>query len=145
MTQCKTRIHLGKPMLPQVDIGAAEREVGAGSIPSNRTRLRSPFLTENHRGFQDCHRDGRAPREPYGAFRCIAPGGIALAIIATNGEDPSGANWEHVSVSTAQRAPRWDEMCWVKDRFWEPEDTVVQYHPPKSLYVNCHPYTLHLW
>ena len=88
---------------------------------------------------------GSSPGEPYGAFRCIAPGGIALAIIATNGEDPSGANWEHVSVSTAQRAPRWDEMCWVKDRFWEPEDTVVQYHPPKSLYVNCHPYTLHLW
>jgi hypothetical protein len=22
---------------------------------------------------------------------------------------------------------------------------VVQFHPPKSQYVNCHPYCLHLW
>jgi hypothetical protein len=29
--------------------------------------------------------------------------------------------------------------------FWDEEDRVVQYHPPKSEYVSCHPYTLHLW
>ena len=25
------------------------------------------------------------------------------------------------------------------------DETVVQYHPPKSDYVNNHPYCLHLW
>ena len=58
-----------------------------------------------------------------------------------------GGGWEHVSVSVdkGNRPPRWHEMAHVKDMFWEPEDTVVQYHPPKSDYVNRHPNTLHLW
>jgi hypothetical protein len=29
--------------------------------------------------------------------------------------------------------------------FWCEEDCVVQYHPPKSQYVNNHPFCLHLW
>lgn len=59
--------------------------------------------------------------------------------------------WEHVSISVGEkgkkqkRNPTWEEMCWVKDQFWDEEDRVVQYHPPKSEYVSCHPYTLHLW
>lgn len=36
-------------------------------------------------------------------------------------------------------------MCAVKDLFFEPEDCVIQYHPPKSEYVNHHPGCLHLW
>ena len=53
--------------------------------------------------------------------------------------------WEHVSVSTAVRCPTWEEMCHVKEIFWDPEDVVIQLHPPRSEWVNCHPYTLHLW
>lgn len=53
--------------------------------------------------------------------------------------------WEHVSVSTAVRCPTWEEMCWVKDLFWDPEDVVIQLHPPRSEWVNCHPYCLHMW
>ncbi|MDX1406786.1 MAG: hypothetical protein R3330_01600, partial [Saprospiraceae bacterium] len=64
-----------------------------------------------------------------------------------------GMEWEHVSISihrrrggmTSPRTPTWEEMCRIKDIFWDPEDRVVQYHPPRSEYVNCHPYTLHLW
>ena len=56
-----------------------------------------------------------------------------------------GGDWEHVSVSYANRVPTWDEMCRVKDMFWSEEECVVQYHPPKSEYVNMHPYCLHLW
>ena len=37
------------------------------------------------------------------------------------------------------------EMCFVKDLFWDDEETVVQFHPPRSEYVNYHPYCLHLW
>lgn len=54
-------------------------------------------------------------------------------------------SWEHVSVSRRDRCPTWDEMCQVKDLFWDDEDCVVQYHPPKSSYVNLHPFCLHLW
>jgi len=53
--------------------------------------------------------------------------------------------WEHVSVSLGDRCPTWDEMCRVKNIFWDEEDCVVQYHPPKSDYVNNHPYCLHLF
>lgn len=58
-----------------------------------------------------------------------------------------GLEWEHVSVSasTPKRCPNWEEMCFVKDMFWDAEDCIIQYHPPKSDYVNCHPYVLHLW
>jgi len=53
--------------------------------------------------------------------------------------------WEHVSVSFQRRTPTWEEMCIVKDLFWDGDDCVVQYHPPESAYVNNHPYCLHLW
>lgn len=53
--------------------------------------------------------------------------------------------WEHVSVSTHKRCPTWEEMCFIKDLFWGEEDLVMQLHPPKSEYVNNHPYCLHLW
>ena len=63
-----------------------------------------------------------------------------LQIIASD-----GCGWEHVSVSLADRCPTWEEMCKIKDIFWDETDTVIQYHPPKSRYVNIHPYCLHLW
>lgn len=56
-----------------------------------------------------------------------------------------GGGWDHVSVSHPNRCCTWEEMCLVKDIFWEPEDWVVQYHPAKSKYKNIYPYTLHLW
>lgn len=56
-----------------------------------------------------------------------------------------GAGWDHVSVSLKHRCPTWSEMCWIKDLFFDESETVVQFHPRKSEYVNIHPYTLHLW
>ena len=56
-----------------------------------------------------------------------------------------GLGWEHVSVSRQDRCPTWDEMCQIKAMFWDEEDCVVQYHPPKSDYVNIHKNCLHLW
>lgn len=77
-----------------------------------------------------------------GAFALAHPGGATLLVIASDGE-----GWEHVSVSVygKARCPTWEEMCWVKDQFWGEEELVVQYHPPRSDYVNNHPFTLHLW
>lgn len=54
--------------------------------------------------------------------------------------------WEHASVRVVHMGmPRWEEMCWVKDVFWGPEECVLQFHPPESEYVNDHERVLHLW
>ena len=80
-----------------------------------------------------------------GAFR-IPPlrGGRWLFCIVSD-----GLGWEHVSVHVLDgkkmHTPTWNEMCYIKEIFWDDEDVVVQYHPAKSQYVNNHPYTLHLW
>jgi hypothetical protein len=36
-------------------------------------------------------------------------------------------------------------MCYVKALFWDDEETVMQLHPPKSRWINNHPYCLHMW
>lgn len=64
----------------------------------------------------------------------------ALRCIASDGMD-----WEHVSVSLADRCPTWEEMCYIKSLFWGEDDLVLQYHPPKSDYVSYAEYCLHLW
>ncbi len=59
-----------------------------------------------------------------------------------------GAGWEHVSVSRMRlpdRCPSWDAMCAVKAIFWDPEDCVMQLHPPEKDYVRLHQGCLHLW
>lgn len=75
-----------------------------------------------------------------GAFAVRLPGGAQIFCIASD-----GMGWEHVSVSKMDRCPTWEEMCRVKDAFWDPEDVVIQIHPPASDYVNNHPFCLHLW
>lgn len=87
------------------------------------------------------------PHEPYGAFRIMGPCGALLYIIACSGDVPDQAiaGWEHVSVRREKHVPNWQEMCFVKDLFWAPEECVVQFHPPASQYVNNHPHVLHLW
>jgi len=59
--------------------------------------------------------------------------------------DGSQDGWEHVSVSLKNRLPNWEEMSYVKSLFWDEEEIVIQYHPPKSQYINNHPFCLHLW
>ncbi len=57
-----------------------------------------------------------------------------------------GLHWEHVSISLSnKRSLIWKEMCAIKDVFWDPEDCVMQLHPPESQYVNNHTNCLHLW
>ena len=82
-------------------------------------------IGEGNNGFFVFERDGIQ-------FRCVASDGMG---------------WEHVSVTLGNknRIPTWNEMCLVKDLFWDKEDVVIQYHPAKSEYVNFHPRCLHLW
>lgn len=55
--------------------------------------------------------------------------------------------WQHVSVCPYDPdiMPTWDEMCRIKDIFFEDEEIAIQMHPPKSHYVNIMQNCLHLW
>ncbi len=80
-----------------------------------------------------------------GAFMIIGPCATELRIIANDASTYEALGWEHVSVSCKKRCPNWIEMCFIKDLFWGEEECVVKFHPPKSEYVNHHPFCLHLW
>jgi len=86
---------------------------------------------------------GSRPSDGFnGAFHIVI-NKLELLAIASD-----GMGWKHVSVSIAHsphHTPSWHIMCKVKALFWEEEDTVMQLHPPKSLYVNHHKGCLHLW
>lgn len=84
-----------------------------------------------------------APNDEYGLFMVPGPYNCVLKVIASSGVDEM--RWEHVSVSLSNRCPNWMEMCFIKDLFWDEEETVMQLHPPKSKWINVHPYCLHLW
>ena len=83
---------------------------------------------------------GTSPKDGSNGIFIVPINGRALTVVASDGE-----GWEHVSVSLPNRNPNWGEMCAIKSLFWGEEETVIQYHPPKSQYVNNHPYCLHLW
>ncbi len=82
-----------------------------------------------------------------GAIVATGPCGADLAMLFSDGE-----GWEHVSVSVAdrlksgrpRRLPNWDEMCYARSLFWEPNDTVLQFHPAQDEHVDRFP-VLHLW
>lgn len=83
--------------------------------------------------------------EPRGFFTVPGPCGRELKIIAGDAWEEEGVFWDHVSVSLQNRCPNWEEMCFVKSLFFDPEDAVFQLHPPQSKWINNHPYCLHLW
>lgn len=56
-----------------------------------------------------------------------------------------GAGFEHLSVSTPRKTPTWQQMCVMKDIFWNEDEICMQLHPAKKEYVNNHPYCLHIW
>lgn len=71
-----------------------------------------------------------------GIFRC-AP--FAGATVVWTYHD------KHVSICTRKHAPSWDDMCKLKDMFYNDEEEVWQCHPKKSEYVNLMENCLHLW
>jgi len=85
-------------------------------------------------------------------FKIWSEGNNGFFVFMTNGREKircqssDGFGWEHVSVSlNKNRCPTWEEMCLVKDLFWDAEDCVIQFHPPESENVSMHKYCLHLW
>jgi hypothetical protein len=123
------------------------------NVPEAYRVRRGPFattLTDGNNGFFVIPSKGGSIRIHY---QCIASDG-------KHPDDPFGSDeilWEHVSVvivnishsgktTHENRCPTWEEMCYLKELFWDdPEDMVIQYHPPKSQYISLHPNCLHLW
>jgi len=58
-----------------------------------------------------------------------------------------GGGWDHVSVSPLKpnKVPTWNQMCIIKDIFFNDTEAVIQIHPPKDQYVNNRKNCLHLW
>ncbi len=84
------------------------------------------------------------PGSTFGAFFIPSPTDSKrklMVVCAHMGVD----EWEHVSVSLPNRCPNWAEMSYIKELFWGEDETVVQFHPKKSEYVNNMPTCLHLW
>lgn len=87
----------------------------------------------------------------YGMFEIPMKGRSKAVVMAADGDE---TEWEHVSVHIRYankkgkwilRTPTWEEMCLIKEMFWDDDETVMQLHPPKSQYVNNHNHCLHLW
>lgn len=86
---------------------------------------------------------GTKPGQKFGLFEIPHYNTCAtLHVISAPMEE---GEWEHVSVSLKSRCPNWNEMNYIKELFWHEDQTVVQFHPKKSNYVNIHKYCLHLW
>lgn len=103
-------------------------------------REKFPELVEKSRSKHPIYPD--TVRNEKNGFFQIKKNGLTYIVVISN-----GANWDHVSMSILRkkRCPSWEEMCWLKDLFFEEHETVVQYHPPKEKHVSMHPYCLHLW
>lgn len=108
-------------------------------VPEN-SRMKFPEGHQFHTNYGDL----------FGCFLLQLGAGERLFCIASAGTEEMP--WEHVSVSVKTKAleetdetPSWEEMCMVKEKFWDPEDCVVQFHPPEAEYINTHNHCLHLW
>ena len=103
----------------------------------NEPNLRIEHLRQQHTVL------GRSPAGVnWGYFE---RGGLRIISSGSPDDRPGAAGWEHVSVSRPDRTPSWEDMAAVKDLFWADDETVIQFHPCKSAYINKHPYCLHLW
>lgn len=54
--------------------------------------------------------------------------------------------YDHVSIAPYNgKNPSWDEMCTLKDLFFNEDEECVQIHPKASEYVNIKKNCLHIW
>lgn len=85
------------------------------------------------------------PMMPPGIYRCDVRLANGLEGDVIFGFDEEG--WQHVSFAPYKQriTPSWDDMCAIKDIFWNDEEEAIQIHPKKSQYVNFKSNCLHLW
>lgn len=79
------------------------------------------------------HKDGRLFKSADG-----------LAVIVSGNVEEDGKRWLHLSVSRRSYMPTWTDLRRVKETFLG-DRYAAMVSPPPSVYVNIHPYCLHLW
>jgi hypothetical protein len=97
----------------------------------------------------DLYRDRDAAHRVYGhpgdhgcgVFN--VPSSIDKGLLTVVASD--GGEWDHVSVSRANRCPNWPEMEHIKRLFFKDDEVAMQLHVPPADHLNMHPYCLHLW
>lgn len=87
-------------------------------------------------------RELRVAQMPFSKWYMTQDG---LRVCASMARERDQRRWLHVSVSREDRLPTWEDLKTVKDIIVGPEATALQVLPPKSKYVNKHPFCLHLW
>ena len=65
---------------------------------------------------------------------------VELFVIAS-----SGLGWDHLSISTKDRCPSWEEMEHIAKLFFKSEEVAMQLHLPEKDHLNYHEYVLHWW
>ncbi len=80
--------------------------------------------------------------DPFGWF--MIPSNKDGRMIAVQA-DATHNEWEHISCSMRNRCPTWEEMCYLKNLFWDESQIAVQFHPAKEDYVNVAKFCLHIW
>lgn len=76
-------------------------------------------------------------------YFCLMIFGEKVKVIASDCE-----GWQHISVSLAEKpstVPNYKTMQEVRRLFYEDDQWVVQFSPPKSEHINNHPGCLHWW
>ena len=84
-------------------------------------------------------------REEYANARIYKRDAPAPLLVIAEVAEYAGRLWLHVSASSAERIPTWEELKGVKDLFVGRERLALQVLPPASEYVNINPRVLHLW
>lgn len=86
---------------------------------------------------------GDSPSGSNAGYFVVPVLGVRVHVISSGTDVENG--WEHVSVSHPKRCPTWNEMQQIKELFWTDHETVVQFHPKKSAYINRMEFCLHMW
>jgi len=71
--------------------------------------------------------------------------GKFTVIITWSEYDPGARKWVHLSIARPDRMPDWQLLRDMKNLFFGRERQAIQVLPSESVYVNIHPYCLHLW
>ena len=61
-----------------------------------------------------------------GQFLVTVPKSVHAAARVLKVQISDGAGWDHVSVSLPDRCPAWEEMCFVKELFFLPDEVAIQ-------------------
>lgn len=74
-------------------------------------------------------------------WRCVSAQTVIMSV-----EDRSpGGLWWHVSTAFPNRLPTWREVIEVKELFMGPGVVALHLIPPRSSWINHHPFCLHIW